>query len=156
MLQSFWKRFHVPILSFLVCLFAFGLQSLWLGYYVDDWGILDSYATKGIEGLRLYAFMGNRTLVFWTWWLGFQVNGFTPALWQIWTLFWRFLTVVGYWLVLRGIWPEHKKQVLVATLLFAVYPIFLQQSTALTYSFHWICFFLYFWYSSYPWGVAGG
>lgn len=144
MLQTFWKKFQVPILAFLVCLFAFGLQALWLGYYVDDWGILDSYATKGIEGLRQYAFMGNRTLVFWTWWLGFQVNGFTPALWQVWTLFWRFLTVVAFWLALREIWPGHKKQVIAAALLFAVYPIYLQQSTALTYSFHWICFFLYF------------
>ncbi len=123
---------------------AFGLQLFWLGYYVDDWGILDAYHTKGIEGLRLYGFWGNRPLVFWIWWLGFQVNGLTPVFWQIWTFLWRFLSVVGYWLVLRGIWPDHKTQVLAATLLFSVYPIFLQQSTALTYSFHWICFFLFF------------
>ncbi len=144
LLLSIWKRFHVPILILGVCLIAFGLQVLWLGYYIDDWIILNVYNSWGFEGLRLYAFYDSRPLIFWIWWIGFQVNGLTPALWQIWTLFWRFLAAVGFWLLLRGIWPEYKRQALMATLLFSVYPIFLQQSTALTYSFHWVCLFLLF------------
>jgi hypothetical protein len=115
-----------------------------MGFYIDDWVILNAYSAKGFEGLRLYSYLDNRPLVFWIWWIGFLVNGFTPFLWQIWAVLWRFLSVIGFWVTMREIWPQHKRQVLVASLLFAVYPIFLQQPTALTYSFHWICFTLFF------------
>jgi hypothetical protein len=128
----------------MVCILAFGLQVFFMGYYIDDWVILNAYSTKGFEGLRLYSYLDNRPLVFWIWWIGFQVNGFTPALWQIWSLLWRIASVVTLWMALREIWPQYKRQVLVASLLFAVYPIFLQQPTALTYSFHWVCFTLFF------------
>ncbi|HEX7568386.1 MAG TPA: hypothetical protein VF355_07455 [Anaerolineaceae bacterium] len=144
LVTSILKKFSQPLVIFMVCILAFGLQVFFMGYYIDDWVILNAYSTKGFEGLRLYAYLDNRPLVFWIWWVGFQVNGFTPALWQIWSLLWRIASVVTLWMALREIWPQHKRQVLVASLLFAVYPIFLQQPTALTYSFHWVCFTLFF------------
>ncbi len=144
MVTSFLKKYSQPLIIFLVCVLAFGLQVFWMGYYIDDWVILNDYSAKGFEGLRLYAYLDSRPLVFWIWWIGFQVNRFTPALWQIWAALWRFLSVGALWMTLREIWPQHRRQVLLASLLFAVYPIFMQQPTALTYSFHWICFTLFF------------
>ena len=144
MVTSFLKKYSQPLIILLVCLLAFGLQVFWMGYYIDDWVILNDFSAKGFEGLRLYSFLDNRPLVFWIWWLGFLVNGFTPALWQIWAALWRFLSVGGLWVTLCEIWPQQKRQVLLASLLYAVYPIFMQQPTALTYSFHWVCFTLFF------------
>ena len=137
------KKLTAPALLLGMCLLAYGLQTPWLGYYLDDWIILAAYNAGGAERLLQYAFIGNRPLVFWIWWLGFELLGSAPLGWHLWTLFWRVLTVWAAWLALRELWPQHARRALWAALLFAVYPLFFQQPSALTYSFHWICFFLY-------------
>jgi hypothetical protein len=134
--------FLIPSILFGVCIAAYGLQILWLGYYLDDWIILRSYTSGGIHGLMEYSFLGNRPLVFWIWGLGFRLLGLNPLNWQIWALFWRYLTVLIFWFLLRVYWPEHTRRTALAACIFAVYPIFYQQSSALTYSFHWFCFFM--------------
>lgn len=148
-LRQVWKHVQYPALFLIICILAFGLQIPWLGYYLDDWFILHSYKLGDAAGLYAYAFNGNRPLVFWIWLIGFKLLGFDPVNWQIWTLLWRWLTVVIFWLGWRELWPKAGRQVALAAALFAVYPVFKQQSSALTYSFHWICFFLiglsYYW-----------
>ncbi len=143
MISRLAKQLAAPGLLLGICLLAFGLQTPWLGYYLDDWIILAAYRAGGANGLFLYSFLDNRPLVFWTWWAGFQVLGSAPFGWQVWTLFWRFLTALAAWLALRALWPQQARRALWAALLFAVYPLFFQQPSALTYSFHWFCFFLY-------------
>lgn len=133
-----------PLVLLAICILAFGLQTPWLGYYLDDWIILAAYHARGVEGLMEYTFLGNRPLVFWMWQIGFQILGEAPLGWQLWTLVWRFLTVTAAWYTLQLIWQNHPRRNAAIALLFAVYPLFKQQPTALTFSFHWICFFLYF------------
>jgi hypothetical protein len=137
------KKLYTPGLLTMVCVLAYGLQLPWLGYYLDDWIILAAYKAGGAQGLLEYAFLGNRPLVFWLWWAGFKLLGYAPLGWQLWTLLWRCLTVVTAWLALRELWPGQARRALWAALLFAVYPLFFQQPTALTYSFHWVCFCLF-------------
>lgn len=132
-----------PLVLLLVCVLAFGLQIPWLGYYLDDWIILHALNIGGAERIFEYAFLGNRPLVFWLWWGAFRLLGSAPLEWHIWALLWRWLAVVMIWLGWRRIWPRHAQPVALAAVLFAVYPTFRQQPTALTYSFHWICFFLF-------------
>jgi hypothetical protein len=136
-------RVSPPALFLIVLLLAFGTQIPWLGFYLDDWIILNAYNLGGAERVFEYAFIGNRPLVSWIWIAGFKLFGSQPLLWQAWALFWRWMTVVVIWLVWKELWPNAKRQVTLAALLFAVYPLFRQQATALTYSFHWICYFLY-------------
>lgn len=136
-------QFLPPVLFLIVCVLAYGLQAPWQGYYLDDWIILNAWNLGGAERVFEYAYEGVRPLVFWLWWLGFKVAGSTPFYWQVWALLWRWLAVVFIWLVFRQLWPQARWQTTAAALLFAVYPVFRQQSSALTYSFHWICFFLY-------------
>ena len=112
-----------PIILLGICVAAFGLQILWLGYTVDDWIILFSYYSKG--------------------YIGFKILGTSPINWQIWTIFWRFVTILFFWLILRKIWPQKPTRNLLIALLFSVYPVFFQQPSAITFSFHWICFSLY-------------
>lgn len=132
-----------PILFLFVSVLAFGTQIPWLGFYLDDWIILNAYNLGGAERVFEYAYLGNRPLVSWIWTLGLKLLGTEPFLWQVWALFWRWITVVIIWLVWKELWPNAVRQVTLAALLFAVYPLFRQQATALTFSFHWICYFLY-------------
>lgn len=132
-----------PVFILVIYLLAFGLQAAQLGYYLDDWIILNSYSRGGPPGLFYYAFWGNRPLVSWLWLIGFDLFQFNPLAWQIWAILWRWLAVVILWMALRRLWPRAEIQVSLAALLFAIYPLFRQQSSALTYSFHWICFFLW-------------
>ena len=133
----------VGLLFLAISILAFGLQIPWLGYYVDDWIILQAYNSGGLERLFEYAFRDNRPVVFWLWGLGFELFGSSTVAWHIWALFWRWLAVVMVWLGWQHLWPKARYQTTLAALIFAVYPLFTQQPTALTYSFHWICFFLW-------------
>lgn len=146
--MAFWLRKHrdallIPSLILVIYILVFGLQASQMGYYLDDWFILNEYSRGGWLGVFYYAFWGNRPLVFWLWLIGFKLFHFTPLYWQIWAMLWRWLTVVIIWLVFRRLWPKAALQVSLAALLFAVFPLFRQQASALTYSFHWICFFLW-------------
>ena len=131
-----------PVLLLGTSIAAYGLQVLWLGYTLDDWIILHSYTSGGLRGLMEYCFMGSRPLVFWIWELGFLLLGTAPLGWHLWTLLWRFLSVLIFWVLLRQFWPKQARRTTLAALLFAVYPIFFQQPSALTFSFHWVCYFL--------------
>ena len=136
------EKWIVPAILLGVCIAAYGLQIPWLGYTLDDWIILHSYSTGGVKGLMEYSFMGSRPLVFWIWELGFLLVGKAPLGWHIFTLTWRFLTVWMFWVLLREFWPTQTRRTTLTAALFAVYPIFFQQPSALTFSFHWVCHFL--------------
>jgi hypothetical protein len=105
-LRSARRQLAMPALFLAVSALAFGLQAPWLGYYLDDWIILNAYLLGGAERLFEYAFLGNRPLVFWQWWLGFKLLGAAPLGWQLWALLWRWLTVVILWLGWRRLWPD--------------------------------------------------
>lgn len=137
------SRLLTPLIFLVVCALAYGVQITQLGYYLDDWIILNAYNLGGSEQVFEYSFLGNRPLVSWLWIIGFKLFASSPVAWQVWALTWRWLTVVILWQVMLLIWPNANRQVTLASLLFAVYPLFRQQASALTYSFHWICFFLW-------------
>lgn len=138
------KKIPVPVVQLAVLALAFGLQLAWLGYYVDDWLILNAYTTGGAQRLMVYAYLDNRPLVFWIWLVGFKLVGSSAFLWQVWALLWRWLAAVGMWACCRKIWPDHPRETALAAVLFCVYPIFMQQATSITFSFHWVCYALFF------------
>jgi hypothetical protein len=142
-LQKNQERLVAPLMFLVVCVLAFGVQITQLGYYLDDWIILNAYNLGGPPQVFEYSFLGNRPLVSWLWIIGFKLLNSSPAYWQVWALAWRWLTVLILWKVMLLIWPNAFRQVTLVSLLFAVYPLFKQQASALTYSFHWICFFLW-------------
>lgn len=142
-LKSNWKSFIIPALVFFLLGISYAVQAGKLGWYLDDWIILEAYAQGGTERLASYAFIGTRPLVSPLWFLGFWVAKFNPALWQFWALFWRALSVIFIWLGWRKLMPGKPLIVGIAALLLTVYPIFDQQASALTFSFHWIAFTLW-------------
>lgn len=139
---SLSENWMVPTILLGVCVAAYGLQIPWLGYTLDDWIILHSYSTAGLNGLMEYSFLDSRPLIFWIWELGFLLAGKAPLGWHLFTLAWRFATVWMFWTLLREFWPRHTRQTALTATLFAVYPLFFQQPSAMTFSFHWVCHFL--------------
>jgi hypothetical protein len=132
-----------PVLLLMILIIGFGIQSFWQGYYLDDWITLYQFYKGGFARLADYAFVMNRPLVTWLWWVGFKILGYTPFYWTLWTLFWRWLTAVLLWCGWREIWPGRRIEISMAAALFVIYPVFLQQSSALTFSFHWMSYAIY-------------
>ena len=131
-----------PVVIFITCIVTFAPQIPFLGFALDDWMFIDFYSSQGIKGLMTYFYFDNRPMAFWLPWIGFNLLGTTPLYWQIWTLFWKIMIAIAIWLIARSLFPEKPVQNLLIALLFALYPVFRQQSSALQLSVHMICFFM--------------
>jgi len=142
-LKSNWKSFVVPGLILFLLGLSYAVQAGMLGWYLDDWIILEAYVMGGASRLGSYTFMVGRPLISPLWLLGFWFCGVDPVRWQLWAILWHALTAYFLWLGLRRLFPNHSLQIGMAVLLFTVYPLFDQQASALTYSSHWIAFALW-------------
>ena len=132
-----------PIYLLGIFVLAFGLQVPRLGYVLDDWVILYAHYAGGNQNLAQYAFLINRPNLTWIWEAGIALLGYNAIRWQLFSLFWRYLAVVVTWMGWKQLWPNHKSEISLAAGLFAVYPIFNQQSAAISFSVHWVCLTFY-------------
>lgn len=136
-----------PLLMLGVCILAYGLLIPWLGFYWDDLPMSWIPYELGREKTVLY-FSENRPVWGELYWVTTRILPHKPQAWQIFGLFWRWLTGVSFWLLLQKIWPRQKKLALWASLLLLVYPGFNQQFAAYLYAHFWIiltAFLLSFW-----------
>lgn len=128
-------------LSLALVLFVFCLAYLpainQLGFYKDDWHMIfagDSYGSqKIVEEFSIdRPFMG--VLNAWT----FDVLGDAPLAWNLLAFGSRLVGVLALYALLRRLWPQQPFATTSMTLLFAVYPGFLQQPNAATFQNHFI------------------
>ena len=138
--QSKW---FAPLLFLGVLIVGFGLMIPWLGYYWDDWPVIYLADVQG-TGAYWDFYQFDRPFSAWTYILSVPVLGTTPWRWHIFTLLLRWLAVLGMWWTLRGLWPQRKRAVTWMAVLFAVYPVFTQQSISVAYSQHWVTYGLFF------------
>jgi hypothetical protein len=148
--SDFLRRWDVSIsdktipLAFLVILFvAFGLFITQLGFYQDDWHHIYFAHSLGLNRLWEMFLYDGRPAAATLYIAGFSILGFSPLHWQISTLLLRFLTVLFTWLSFQAIWPEHKREVTWAALLFAIYPLFKVQELSVAYAVHWTGYLLF-------------
>lgn len=133
----------VPWMLLLVMILAFGLLIPWLGFYWDDWPVLLLSRIPGLDiHIEMYQF--DRPLSFWIYPLTLPVLGTSSQAWQVASLLTRFATVLAMWASLRLLWPSRTREVTWAALLFAIYPVFLQQPISVAYFQHWLTYLLYF------------
>ncbi len=59
--------------------------------------------------------------------------GDAPWQWQVFGLFWRWISAVSFWWLVRIIWPDEKRIAVCASFLFLIYPGFDQQAIANIY-----------------------
>lgn len=133
----------VPFILLLLLVISFGLLIPKLGFYWDDWPVIYMTHTQGNAGFWDF-YQYDRPFSAWTFIVSAPILGTRPIGWHIFSLILRWITVVFVWLSLRKIWPDKPRQIFWIALLFSVYPIFNQQSVAVAYSQHWICYLFYF------------
>lgn len=132
----------VPLALLVLCFLAFGLMLPKLGFYWDDWPVIVMGKMRSAQNIwDFYVF--DRPFSAWTYVLTLPILGTRPIAWHVFTLALRWLSAVLAWLLIGGIWPAHRREAAWTALLFAVYPVFTQQSIAVAYSQHWICAVLY-------------
>src|SRR5215213_41008 len=124
------KDRSISLIFFIITIIAYGLLLPQTGFYWDDWPFAWTAKFLGPQEF-IPAFQSVRPF------LGpifLATTSFIPPIpiyWQIFALITRFLAGLSIWFALNQIWPEHKRQVLVASLLFLVFP---------GYSQHWVAF----------------
>jgi hypothetical protein len=131
-----------PILLLCVCVGVYGVYLTQLGFYWDDWLVIN-LTTKYNKATELFYFP-NRPLHAWLDILGRTVLGVKPLHWHLVMLTLRWLAVWSMWEVLRRIWPKREEAIAWMAVMFSVYPIFFQQATATLFRPHWICYTLFF------------
>jgi len=137
------ERFF-PLTLLLVVLLAHGLLFLRQGYYWDDFPITWIAETYGTAGLARY-FSTNRPI----WGLLYQFSaglfGNQPWQWQLFGLFWRWVSGLLFWLLVREVWKDQPRAAALAGLALAVYPGFGQQAIGRVYGhFFWVLAFFFF------------
>ena len=132
-----------PIVLVAACFVSFGLAIPSLGLYFDDWHHIYYAYTRGINSLWELLLYDNRPTSASFYILGFQILGFKPLYWHLFSLVLRGSTVLLIWLCLQDIWTLYKREVFWAALLFAIYPLFKFQPVAVAYSLHWVGFLLF-------------
>jgi hypothetical protein len=148
--KTFLERFNqisfsqrsIPLALLAIMLLAYGLFSPRLGFYQDDWIFIYYASSGGAGGIIEFLNYDGHPLAAWSDILSFALLGFKPIYWQLFSLFWRWLTVTILWLVMIRVWPNHKFQSLIAAIVFSLHPAFTIQSQAVVYSQFWISYFL--------------
>ncbi len=122
-----------PLLFGAVVFLAYGLLARQQGFYWDDLPFAWIGRYFGAEGYARY-FATNRPLRTWFFTLFNALLGQNPFYWQLFALFWRWMTGVALWGLLRLVWPKAERRIVWVVLLFLVYPGFGQQTIAINYS----------------------
>ncbi|HEX6036219.1 MAG TPA: hypothetical protein VFY83_17400 [Anaerolineales bacterium] len=120
----------VPLLFLLVTIVAYGLLLPFTGFYWDDWPFAWMAKFLGPQEFTP-AFAGVRPFLGPIFFVTTSLIPPVPLYWQIFALLIRLLAVLSAWFALTHIWPRHKQQTLIASLLFLVFP---------GYSQHWVAF----------------
>ncbi len=139
---SFSKK-SIPFAIFIFLSLTFGLLIYWQGFYATDWlALLASRLDNPWEVLN--DLLGRWSLYPWVILHLSNLIGPIPILWQILSLLLRFITVLTMWWSLSKLWPGHIREVTWMAFLFAIYPLFDQQSVSVTNTPLWIAYVVYF------------
>jgi len=138
----FFER-SIPLLFLTVTIVAYGLLLPLTGFYWDDlpfawiaeflgpWEFVPAFA-------QVRPFLGP---------IFFVTTSLIPPVplyWQIFALVIRFLAGLSAWFSLNQVWPHHKRQTLIVSLLFLVFPGYSQHWVAFTHiNQEWIPFIFY-------------
>ena len=141
---------NIPWIILLIHIMGFGLLAVRSGFYQDDWHFVYYALTQGADGMVNLMNVDGHPMAAWSYILFFQLLGYNPLYWQLFSFALRGLTILIFWVVLNQIWPDHKRGTLAAALLFDLYPTFILQSQSIAYFEIWLSYIflgLSFYYS---------
>lgn len=130
------RRFDLPasigLLAFLAVL-AYGPWASHLGFFRDDWYVLWAGRVYGASSI-VEMFSIDRPVVGWLYSLTFSVFRDSAIAWQVYAIFLRWLGSVFALGLFRTLWPSRPAATTMAAILFLIYPGFLQQPNAMTFT----------------------
>lgn len=106
-----------------------------LGIYRDDWHIIFGGRTNG-PGIFLGMFSIDRPFVGLNFYMFYRILGEQVLYWNIAALLLRIAGGLFFLALIRRLWPAQPLAGVIMGALFIVYPGFLQQSNAITYTMH--------------------
>jgi len=135
--------FAPAVLLAFLAVFAYGLLLPQMGFYWDELPISWIRYELGPEALTRY-FSTNRPVWGLLYQLTTRILPQVPIYWEVFALFWRWMTALLVWGIIRELWPGRRQFALIVSMFFLLYPGFNQQWTSLLYSHFFIvlCFFL--------------
>lgn len=143
MIGQLLKKDYYPFLLLLVCFIAYGILSPFLGFYWDDFPYMwFSHVGGPVGSLRAIAL--DRPVLGLFYALPLSLLGESPLTWHIFAIFSRWLFALSVFSFLSTLFPEHRTENKLITLLFTVFPGFTQQYIAVIYSHAFLIFALYF------------
>ena len=133
----------IPLLFLLFTIVAYGLLLPLTGFYWDDWPFAWIAKFLGPQEF-IPAFAQVRPFLGPIFFVTTSLIPPVPLYWQIFALVIRFIAALSAWFALDQIWPHHKRQTLIASLLFLVFPGYSQHWVAFTHiNQEWIPFIFY-------------
>jgi len=106
-----------------------------LGYYNDDWYLIYAGVSQGAEKFHDVFAIDRPLRGYFVGWM-FDLFGVNPWLYSLGAFFMRCISALGLLWILRIIWPEERKTIYAAVVLFIVYPGFLDQPNAIDFQSH--------------------
>jgi len=146
MLQRFNKysrHFAFSISLFTITVLAYGLFLTEMGFYWDEWPFLWFHHAYGADGVLKY-FAHNRPFWGYIYATTMPILGTNPITWQIFGLVLRFISGITLFWVLRKLWLNRTWESAAASILFVVYPSFMQHSISLMYGHFYIVLISFF------------
>jgi len=139
-------RFGIRSILYLFALITVGAYGLLLGqtgFYWDDWPFV--WIAKFLGPREFFrAFAGVRPFLEPIFFVTTSLIPLNPISWQVFALVIRFISGWATWFALSQVWPNHKRQALIASLLFLVFPGYSQHWVAFTHiNQEWIPFIFY-------------
>lgn len=132
-----------PLFLFLLSVLAYGVMFRSLGFYWDELPYIWIADKLGAAGLARY-FSTNRPVWGAVYQLTTAVLGSAPWQWQLFGLFWRWLSAVSVWWLVWLTWRRHSVAAVWVATLFLVYPGFDQQPIAMMYGHFFIVITAFF------------
>ena len=138
-----FPEYLMPLAFLVIAILGFGLLANRLGYYQDDWPYIFYAFNKGIPSLTIEMYYDSRPNAAWMYISLFKLLGFNPLAWHITALLTRWLTATTLWYFLKRVFPQNKREVTFAVLLFLIHPFFLIQPYAVNSMLYWGGFFFF-------------
>lgn len=121
---------RIPAIFAILTIVAYGLLLPYTGFYWDDWPFAWIARFQGPTAF-FRAFEGVRPFLGPIFFVTTSLIPPIPIYWQIFALVIRFVSGLSAWFALSQTWPWHKRQAMIASLLFLLFP---------GYSQHWVAF----------------
>jgi hypothetical protein len=125
----------------LIGILAYGLMIPYLGFYWDDWESVYLYHLH--SPALIFPYFAERPLSALIYLILFPITRMIPIIWQVVAFLLRWIGVVFLYLTLNAVWPTRIWLNRWIGALLLIFPGFLEQQVAITYSRHFTAFTLF-------------